>query len=89
MKIQAESVNNLNAGTIAETGSAAIRGGDCTIDFSGVKRCDSAALACVLAWLRAARATGGTLSLVALPPYLLSLARLYGVEQLLDGAARR
>jgi phospholipid transport system transporter-binding protein len=88
MKIPADTVNNLNAATIVEAGAAAIRGGDCTIDFSGVVRCDTAAVACVLAWMRIAQTSGRKLSLVALPRDLLSQAKLYGVDQLMDGAGR-
>ena len=83
MKLQADSITNLNAGTIVEAVATAIRGGDCTIDFSLVRRCDTAAVACVLAWMRIAQAGGSTLALVALPRDLVSLARLYGVEHLI------
>ncbi len=87
MKIQAEALTNLNAGAVLAAGAAAIRGGDCTIDFSGVGRCDTAALACVLAWMRLAQAGGRRLALLAVPRDLLSLARLCGVEALVTGAA--
>jgi phospholipid transport system transporter-binding protein len=88
MKLQEKAITNLNAGQVVETVAAAIRGGDLTIDFSGVVRCDTAAVACVLAWLRLAQSSGRQLSLVALPPDLLSLAKLYGVERLMDGTGR-
>jgi phospholipid transport system transporter-binding protein len=88
MKLQTEAITNLNAGQIVEAGAAAIRGGDCTIDFSSVVRCDTAAVACVLAWTRIAQAGGKTLSMIAMPRDLLSLAKLYGVDQLMAGGGR-
>ena len=86
MKLQTDRITNLNAGTVVEAGAAAIRGGDCTIDFSGVQRCDTAALACVLAWTRIAQAAGRKLSLIAVPRDLVSLSQLYGVDHLLGAA---
>ncbi len=85
MKLEAASITNLNAAQVLRAGSAAIRGGDGVIDFSAVTRCDTAAVACVLAWLRAARGAGRPLQLVAVPADLTSLARLYGVEGLIAG----
>lgn len=87
MKLPADAITNLNAGAVLAAGAAAIGAGDCTIDFSGVRRCDTAALACVLAWMRLAQASGRQLALVAVPRELLSLARLCGVEALISGAA--
>ena len=86
MKLPSGSITNRNAGAVLAAGAAAIRGGDCTMDFSDVQRCDTAALACVLAWMRLAQAGGRHLHLVAVPGDLLSLARLCGVEALVAGA---
>jgi len=83
MKLTADSITNLNAAVLREQGAAAIRSGDARIDFSAVRRCDTAAVACVLAWLRDARAAGRPLELVCLPDDLVSLAKLYGVDQLI------
>lgn len=83
MKLDVESLTTLNAARVAELGRRAIAAGDARIDFSGVARCDSTAIACILAWLRAARAAGRTLELVGLPEDLASLARLYGVDGLI------
>lgn len=85
MKLDTDSITNQNAALIVETGQAAIRGGDLVIDFSAVVRCDTAAVACVLAWIRIAQSSGKKLVLVALPKDLLSLAKLYGVETLIGG----
>jgi len=88
MKLETEAITNLNAGAIVKSGAAAIRAGDCTIDFSLVRRCDTAAVACVLAWVRLAQAGGHRLSLVATPRDLLALAKMGGVEGLIDSARR-
>lgn len=86
MKLAYASITNLNAAQVLREGAAAIGTGDSRIDFSAVQRCDSSAVACVLAWLRDAQAAGRRLELVALPRDLLSLAKLYGVEALLVAA---
>ena len=53
------------------------------IDFSGMTRADSSALAVVIALRRRAAAEGRALSLRNLPPSLRSLAVVYGVEELI------
>jgi len=53
------------------------------IDFSGMTRADSSALAVVIALRRRAAAEGRALSLHNLPPSLRSLAIVYGVEELI------
>ncbi len=64
-------------------GRARIAAGDVTVDFSAVTAADSAALALLLDWQRAARAGGHRLSVRGLPAASESLARLYGIEELL------
>ncbi|HMW16748.1 MAG TPA: STAS domain-containing protein [Accumulibacter sp.] len=56
------------------------------LDLAGVGEVDSSALAVVLAWLRTAAAKNLPLRLVEPPANLLSLARLYGVDELLPPA---
>ena len=85
MKIPADSITNQNAMQIVQAGNAAIQSGDAVIDLSGVRRCDTAAVACVLSWRRLARLTNTRLQLIALPEDLRSLANLYGVQALVDG----
>jgi phospholipid transport system transporter-binding protein len=86
MKISSDKITNQNAMQVIEAGQSALLAGDCVIDFSGVLRCDSAAVACVLAWLRLAHAQGRALQLVAVPKELQSLATLYGVQVLINSA---
>ena len=58
-----------------------------TIDFSGITGIDSSAVALLLEWRRQAKARGKTLVYVNLPANLLELARLYGVEELIQPQA--
>ena len=53
------------------------------IDFSGMTRADSSALAVVIALRRRAAGEGRTLPLRNLPTSLRSLAVVYGVEELI------
>ena len=54
-----------------------------TLEASALQRFDSSALAVLLACRRLAAQRGQTLRLVGLSPRLQSLARLYGVHELL------
>jgi len=56
---------------------------DLLVDFSGVESVDSAAVSMLLGWERAAQRTERVLRVTGLPEDLLSLARLYGVDNLL------
>ena len=53
------------------------------IDLAAVKEVDSSALGVILAWLRSAAEKNLSLRLVDPPASLLSLAKLYGVDELL------
>ena len=64
-------------------GLSAIAGGEQVFDFSGVTAIDSAAVAVLLAWQRAARARTLALSFINVPATLQRLAQLYGVADLL------
>ncbi len=58
---------------------------DClAIDFSGVTDIDSSAVALLLHWRRAATGLEKRLRYINLPPNLVSLAQLYGVDQLIS-----
>jgi phospholipid transport system transporter-binding protein len=71
------------AGELASAGQAHVTAGDVVVDLSGVTQVDSAALALLLSWTRAANGAGRKLSIVAAPPALLSLAALYDVDAIL------
>ncbi len=66
-----------------ETGLQRLAAEDLVVDLSQVEAVDSAAVSMLLGWLRAAQRNQRTLSVTALPEDLLSLARLYGVADLL------
>jgi len=65
------------------TGLQRLAGEDLLVDFSRVESVDSAALGMLLGWVRAAQRGKSELLVTGLPEDLLSLARLYGVDNLL------
>ena len=75
-----------NVSEVLDEGYAAIRDGAGAIDLAGVTELDSSLLAMLLAWLRAAAQAGRTLRLDNLPGGLITLAQLYGVDELLPSA---
>ncbi|MEA5097624.1 MAG: STAS domain-containing protein [Burkholderiaceae bacterium] len=72
-----------NARTALAEGLRAIEAGQTAFDLSRVEALDSAAIAILLAWQRAARARGTNLDFHNPPSVLCSLAALYGVAELL------
>lgn len=56
---------------------------DFLVDFSKVEAVDSAAISMLLGWSRAAQGSQRNLRVTGLPDDLLSLARLYGVAEML------
>lgn len=66
-----------------EAGLQRLAAEDLVVDLSQVEAVDSAAVSMLLGWLRAAQRNQRTLRVTALPEDLLSLARLYGVADLL------
>jgi phospholipid transport system transporter-binding protein len=67
-------------------GKAAIADGARSVDLAGVGELDSSALALLLAWLREAKRLGRDLAFANLPQGLATIARLYGVAELLPAA---
>ena len=55
-----------------------------TIDFAGITGVDSSAVALLLEWRREQHRLGKALEFVNLPPNLLALATLYGVDELIQ-----
>ena len=66
-----------------EAGLQHLSKGDLRVDFSQVEAVDSAAISMLLGWERAAQRSQRDLRVVGWPDDLLSLARLYGVDELL------
>jgi phospholipid transport system transporter-binding protein len=77
-----------NVAAVLEEGRRHLAEGAAVVDLAGVSELDSSALALLLAWLREAKAGGRTLAFANLPASLQTIARLYGVEDLLLPAAR-
>lgn len=72
-----------NAKSVLEAGLRAIADGQTQIDLGGLTAVDSAAVATLLAWQRAAHGKGKTLVFRNLPANLQSLVDLYGLNRLL------
>lgn len=70
-----------------ETGLQHLAARDMVVDMSEVEAVDSAAVSMLLGWLRAAQRNNRTLRVTGLPEDLVSLARLYGVADLLPQQA--
>ena len=68
---------------VVEEGRAQVIEADRVVDLSAVTHVDSAALALLLSWVRAARAAGRQLSVDHAPAALISLASLYDVDAIL------
>lgn len=66
-----------------ESGLQYLANEDLRVDFSKVESVDSAAVSLLLGWTRAAQRSQRTMQVTGLPADLLSLARLYGVDELL------
>jgi len=76
-----------SAGRLLEEGERWLRGpapSACRLDLAAVTRCNSAGVALVLGWLRAAGAGGKTLQLDNVPQALQSLLHLAGLESVLS-----
>lgn len=68
-------------GALLHAGLASFAGpGDIEVDLSGVERTDSAGLALLLEWARAARVGGGALRLRAVPAQLRAIAAVSGLD---------
>lgn len=70
-----------------EAGLQYLRSEDLLVDFSQVEIVDSAAVSMLLGWSRAVQRGQRNLRVTGLPDDLLSLARLYGVAELLPQQA--
>ena len=72
-----------NVAGLLEEGRRHLGEGVRSVDFGEVTEMDSAALALCLAWLRDAKAAGAAIAFSNLPESLQTIARLYGVHDLL------
>lgn len=83
MRVAEEVIDFENAPAVKRELLRAQASGDFTVDLSDVKRADSAALSVLLSARRKAEALRGRLAIEGLPADLKTLARLYGVEEIL------
>ena len=58
-------------------------GGDITFDLQGVSHTDSAGLALLIEWLRTARRMGKRMTFKNIPPQMLAIATVSGLEHIL------
>ncbi len=58
-------------------------GGDITFDLQGISRSDSAGLALLIEWMRSARAQEKRITFKNIPPQMLAIATISGVEHIL------
>jgi phospholipid transport system transporter-binding protein len=75
-----------NVGRVLEEGRRHLEEGVRAVDLSEVTEMDSSLLAALLTWLRDAKSRGHELSFANLPDALQTIARLYGVQDLLPAA---
>jgi len=75
-----------NAAQVLEEGYVRIREGGEAVDLAEVTEMDSSLLALLLAWLREARRLGRGLECANLPQGLATIARVYGVVDVLPAA---
>jgi phospholipid transport system transporter-binding protein len=75
-----------NVAQVLEEGRRHLAEGAATVDLAEVSELDSSALALLLAWLREAKAVGRAIAFANLPESLQTIARLYGVQDLLPAA---
>lgn len=61
----------------------AIDGGETEVSLGALAQSDSSALAVVLAAVRHAQSAGRKVRVTGMPPSMLTLAKLYGVEALM------
>lgn len=71
------------AKTYFEEGLKSSPNSNLVIEFSQLEKVDSAAVSLMLAWLREAQRNNVKLRFVSIPDNLSSLAKLYGVAELL------
>lgn len=73
----------IEVGRYLDEGRNRLARGDLRVDLEAVTEADSAALALLFDWCRAARRAGTTLVVTGIPAGMASLADLYGVSDLL------
>lgn len=83
MSFAVSSLNFSNAREVLKEGLEAIARGEHECDLGNLIQVDSTSVAVLLAWQRAALENHASLRFVRTPESLVSLATLYGVNELL------
>jgi len=83
MAFAPHSLTMSDANSALAQGCAAILTGESQIDLSQLTGADSSAVAALLAWQRLAQGAGKTIAFLGASASLKSLAKLYGVDDLL------
>lgn len=78
-----------NVADVLRQGCDELRAGARTIDLGEVSELDSSLLAALFAWMREAKSNDAEVLFANLPEGLMTVARLYGVAELLPAGARR
>lgn len=78
-----------NVRRVVEEGERQLDEGVRTVDLAEVSEMDSSLLAALFAWLRHARQREYDIAFANLPQSLRTIARLYGVDDLLPAATSR
>ena len=77
-----------NVAAVLEEARRHLEEGVGTVDLGEVTEMDSSLLAVVVAWLRDARRAGRELAFANIPESVRTIARLYGVDELIPAAPR-
>ena len=77
-----------NVASVLEEGRRHLEEGVRTVDLGEVTEMDSSLLAAIVAWLRDARRAGRELGFANVPESVRTIARLYGVDELIPAASR-
>lgn len=83
MSFTVSTLNFINAKQVLQEGLNAIANGEHECDLANLDQIDSASVAVLLAWQKAARQNKLHLRFKNTPESLISLASLYGVTELL------
>lgn len=70
-----------------ETQNLFVDGQSLRFDLTAVERADSAGIALLIEWLRLARRNGARVSYEHMPPQILAIARVTGLEAMLSPPA--
>ncbi|HJA17573.1 STAS domain-containing protein [Sutterella sp. AM11-39] len=83
MRLSEEKITRGNAVAVKAAVLASAQAGDTVLDFSNVKSVDSTSVSILMSWVRTLQSLQRTPEIRCVPEKMLSLMRLYGVNDLL------